>query len=229
VKLALFFDLDGTLVDSEPMHWQAWRSALKPLGIGLTWAAWLRRAVGHPDTEILSILLPKSLVNTVGGMILREKEKEFLRLAGTREVVTSSVRDLLWSICEHPIAVVTSSPRKEALRVLEMGGIADVIRVLVTLNDVQNVKPHPEPYLRAMASLKVRCGLAFEDSNSGMSSAVAAGLSTSRISNPAMLPTAVRSAIKERESPYRRFSYGFLGSDALCHSSDTGVLYENHC
>ena len=50
---AVLFDFDGTLVDSEPVHFEAWAETLGPSGISLTWEGYKRNCVGISDTELL--------------------------------------------------------------------------------------------------------------------------------------------------------------------------------
>ncbi len=53
---AIFFDFDGVLVDSEPLHFAAWRETLSPWGVGLDWETYLARCRGISDRTLLEVL-----------------------------------------------------------------------------------------------------------------------------------------------------------------------------
>ena len=78
-----------------------------------------------------------------------------------------------------PIGLVTSSPRRWVNEIARHNDLSD-FRVVITADDVANTKPHPEPYLRAVAELETspqQC-VVFEDSRPGLSAALAAGCRT---------------------------------------------------
>lgn len=79
-----------------------------------------------------------------------------------------------------PLAVATSSRTPHAVRHLGQAGLLDLFDTIVTRDDVENPKPHPEPYLLAASRLAVTPGraLAVEDSHSGVRAAHAAGMQT---------------------------------------------------
>src|ERR1700722_11400901 len=96
---ALFFDLDGTLVDSEEHHWAAWRDTLTGLGLDLPWQKYLTEAIGHSDGEIFSRLAhetPAVFSGTSAGEVLEEKRARFVaRVRGAGHSLSAPVLDLL--------------------------------------------------------------------------------------------------------------------------------------
>ncbi|MCL5123046.1 MAG: HAD family phosphatase [Deltaproteobacteria bacterium] len=189
---ALFFDLDGTLVDSERLHWRAWRTTLRDFNIDLSWQMYKIHAIGHPDPEILDRVCPRSLSRLSGNHILSNKKEQYINLVRTQSPLSVTTIQLLKRLSQSPIAVVTSSPRAEAIAVLEGGGVFQYLRTVICLEDVQKPKPHPEPYLIAMKRLGVSKGIAFEDSQSGKTSAAAAGLEVVEVTSPSSLPDLVK-------------------------------------
>lgn len=194
---ALFFDLDGTLVDSEPLHWRAWRTALRQLKIKLSWQRYLDEAVGHTDPEILRLLVPHNPAQAAPDPtpILRSKKQQFIELVEKRTPLSRATVRLIQQLPRLPKALVTSSPRAEAEAILRGGGIAAYFNVMVCLEDVRSPKPEPEPNLIAIKRLGVSEGIAFEDSRSGQASARAAGLEVVDVSSPSELPNLVRTRL----------------------------------
>lgn len=194
---ALFFDLDGTLVDSEPLHWLAWRTALRQIKIELSWQRYLDEAVGHPDPEILRLLATHQPGQAAPdpASILRSKKRHFIELVEKRTPLSHATVMLIRQLPRLPKALVTSSPRAEAEAILRGGGIAAYFNTMVCLEDVHSAKPDPEPYLIAMKRLDVSQGIAFEDSRSGQASAMTAGLEVVDVSSPSELPNLVRTRL----------------------------------
>jgi HAD superfamily hydrolase (TIGR01509 family) len=183
----LFFDLDGTLVDSERHHWEAWRAVLQIVGEPLLWMEYQREFVGLADPQVL-IKLTEQRSN--GELVAKQeqlvalKRQHFAARARAENPIPESTCQLIRGLSEIPLALVTSSSRLETLAILESARIAECFRVVVCLDDVQNPKPSSEPYLAAMERLQVRGGIAFEDSPAGLASAAAAGLHVVAIPSP---------------------------------------------
>ena len=104
-------------------------------------------------------------------------------------------REFLESLRAHPLAVVSSSGRLEIEPALERAGLLVYFETLVCGGDVQNHKPHPEPYLLAAARLHARRPLVIEDSAAGEESARAAGFDVIRVASPAEVAEKVRARL----------------------------------
>lgn len=192
---ALFFDLDGTLVDSEHQHWQAWRATLQPLGIELSWPQY-EETIGLPDTEFIS-RIAKQGTGIFDGMdstsVLDQKKNKFMTLVKEQTPMSRETREMLRQISHFHLALVTSGSRVETLGILDSAGVTQHFKTIVCLDDIQCPKPDPEPYTLAMKNLAVTQGIAFEDSAAGRASAKAAGLDVIGVSNPSDLCAVVRS------------------------------------
>ncbi len=184
----MLWDMDGTLIDSEPAWIRAqaaiveefggtWTEAdgLALVGTDMQATADALRDAGVPlsDTEIIDQLVD---------VVTRELGRSVDWRPGAVQLVTA-LRD-----AGIPQAIVTTSPRSMAAVVA--AGLPDgAITLTVTGDDVSSSKPHPEPYLLAAQLLGVdveRC-IAIEDSPTGLASAIAAGIVAVGVPNDAVL------------------------------------------
>ena len=188
---AVLFDLDGTLIDTEPT-WMAEEQALAS-SFGGTWTAEQAvSCVGNPLPVSAARLRDEAGVDLpVDEIVARLLDKV---VAAVRSEVPwqPGARELLSALQEHgvPCALVTMSYRSLADAVLADLPAATFAAV-VTGDEVANGKPHPEPYLTAMALLGVepaRC-VVVEDSPSGIGSGLAAGCAVVAVPPIAPLPS----------------------------------------
>lgn len=125
------------------------------------------------------------------------------RLFGERIVrslpMPASVRELLLSL-ELPLAVVSTSFRLEVEPALVASGVRDRLGALICGDDVQNFKPHPEPYLTAASRLGVARPLVVEDSDTGAAAGQAAGFHVVRVANANQTAERVRAALNKSSS-----------------------------
>ncbi|WP_147917665.1 HAD family hydrolase [Ruania zhangjianzhongii] len=169
------FDLDGTLIDSEP-QWQIAQTRLAE-NAGVTWMeADFRATIGQPMPRWASILSDRGVPGTIEEIIGDAVEfvTEQIR---TRMPWLPGARELLTSVAAAgvPCALVTNNAAASATLVAEAAGVFGAV---VSSADVTDPKPHPEPYLRAADQLGVdpRRSIAFEDSTAGATSAHRAGM-----------------------------------------------------
>lgn len=183
---ALLFDMDGTLVDTEHLHFSAFQTVLAPHGVELSWEDYRRFIMGHPNHAIAAHFLPHVAEEHHAGL-MDDKEARYRSLV-TDVSPAEGLMDLLdWADAESvPYAVVTNAPRANAELVLEALGIRARFKAVVAGDEVASPKPHPMPFLTAAASIggDVSRTVAFEDSGSGVASAVAAGLAVVGLSAP---------------------------------------------
>lgn len=189
---AVLFDMDGTIVDTEP-YWIAAEYALVEAHGG-TWTDEHAHAlVGN------ALLTSASYIREHGGVPLEPEEivealiTEVVRAARERVPWQPGARELLAELAaaDVPCALVTMSYQPLAAAVLDALS-PETFAVVVTGDQVLDGKPHPEAYLTAAARLGVdpaRC-VAIEDSPTGVASATAAGCVVVGVPHHVPLPSA---------------------------------------
>lgn len=172
---ALLFDMDGTLLHSDPLHAAVYIDLLADFGIPLTEARYTSEFLGRRNIEIFAEILP----NEDAAALDYEKERRFRErltevpdlAVGARDLLERA-RDIGWAT-----ALVTNACRANAEAVLDRFDLADHFDLVALGEERSHGKPHPAVYLHAMSELNRspdQC-IAFEDSPTGLASARDAG------------------------------------------------------
>jgi HAD superfamily hydrolase (TIGR01509 family) len=174
------FDCDGTLADTEALSDKAWIGALAEHGYEPTDADF-QELVGYPFPENWAYFSRRVDLGDQERFRLGLRDR-FVALFEAELELHEDAVDTLRELAAHgvPIGVASSSTRSSVNRVLDRAGVRELVRVVVGVDDVEEHKPAPEPYLRAAAGLELepwRCS-AVEDTPVGVRSARAAGLFT---------------------------------------------------
>lgn len=171
---AVFFDLDGTLVDTESAAMAAGLRAFAQLGHPVD-AAFMHGLVGKTKAQSDGLITAhRPGVDLAALERLWAAEAQATEAAGL--VLKPGAAELLQAL-SFPAALVTSSGRDSAHHKLTRTGLHPHFRTIVTFDDVVRPKPAPEPYLLAAQRLGVqpaRC-VVFEDSDTGAEAAHRAG------------------------------------------------------
>ena len=176
---ALIFDMDGTLVDSMPLHLDAW--ALTSAEFGLPFdRVQLNEYGGIPTRKIVAILAEQHGLSIDIEAFARRKIALYME-----QIDKAGVFPQMWELVRQhhgkvPMGIGTGSPRNQAERILRSTGLDAYISVLVSADDVTNHKPHPDTFLRVAEQLganPANC-LVFEDTRIGIQAGKAAGMAT---------------------------------------------------
>lgn len=179
---AVIYDVDGTLIDSEPLHNRAWDEALTARGSSLESLSnsFIAKMPGKKPLVIADSMVKELQLDVTAEQLLSNKTDAYLRL------IKSHLRALPGAIssitrCKEQgllLAIGTSIDRKLLDVILKQLRIAEHFDVIVTGDDVQKGKPHPEIYLTVLKKLGLSPNEAvvFEDSDSGIRAAKAAGI-----------------------------------------------------
>jgi beta-phosphoglucomutase family hydrolase len=173
----LIFDCDGTLADTMPLHWIAWRAVLDRYRLHFTEERFYALG-GVPSRDILKMLGQEQGVPIDHIAVAHEKESEYLPLISQVEPVNSVVRIVREHHGKLPMAVATGGTRKVITQVLDRLGLLPMFDALVTSEDVTRQKPAPDIFLEAARRIGVapeHCR-AYEDTNLGLQAIRAAGM-----------------------------------------------------
>ena len=182
---AYLFDCDGTIADSMPLHYVAWKRILAEWGCDLgeqTFYSW----GGMPVTEIIAALNVRDGLAMPVDEVQRRKEALYFEILPELKAVPEVLEHIELSHGHIPFAVVSGSTRESVTKSLETLGILDKFDTLVCAGEYERSKPDPQPFLIAAERLGVApedC-LVFEDTEMGIQAATAAGMASVKILQP---------------------------------------------
>jgi beta-phosphoglucomutase family hydrolase len=174
---ALIFDCDGTLADTMPLHWHAWRVIADRHGIHFTEDRFYALG-GVPSRDILKMLREEQGLSYDHHAVSVEKEHAFLPFLPT----VKGIPEVIEIAREHhgkvPMAVASGGKKRIVEEVLRHLGIRQWFAAVVTSEDVTRQKPEPDIFLEAARLLGVEPQFcrAFEDTELGMNAIRAAGM-----------------------------------------------------
>jgi beta-phosphoglucomutase len=196
---AILFDFDGVLADTEPIHFRCWSEIVEPYGIQLDWDFYQKECVGISDRTFVERIAEQRVPPVPFDDIFSKYpyKKELFRTRITENLPFSdATRALIRELSDqYRLAVVSSSGRTEIEPALEMAGLRPFFHALVCGKEVPNLKPAPDPYLRAAELLGASNPLVVEDSESGVRSGLAAGFEVLRVSSPGTMAEEVRAKL----------------------------------
>ena len=177
--LALIFDMDGVIVDSNPLHREAWTEFNCRHGLETT-DAMLERMYGRRNDQIVRDFFGEDL--PAGEVAARgaAKEELYREMLASRmeEMLVPGLRPFLDRYRGSPLAVASNAEPENVDFVLDRAGLRPYFRVVVDGHQVSHPKPHPEIYQRAAGLLGVapsNC-IVLEDSPTGIAAARSAGM-----------------------------------------------------
>jgi HAD superfamily hydrolase (TIGR01509 family) len=183
--LAWLFDCDGTVVDSMPLHYIAWRTALAEWGCDYPEDLFYQWG-GMPIREIIAELNQMHSLAMPIEQVARRKESLYYQLLPQLTAVPEVLEQITAQHGKIPFAIVSGSTRESVVKSLEVTHLLDKFDVLVCAGEYKNAKPAPDPFLMAAEKLNVppsSC-LVFEDTDLGIEGATAAGMASIRILQP---------------------------------------------
>lgn len=180
------FDLDGTLIDSMPVHYVAWNEAMRRAGLKEKLSEDLFYSLGGVPTRRVAELIGDhyGLVVDVE-TIFHEKEALFSEGLAAVKVIAPVVEIARRVALTRPVAIASGGPRAIVERSLQVTGLAALFPVVVSADDVGPTRGKPAPDMFMLAAKRMgvaaeRC-LVFEDAEPGMRAAEAAGMPWVRV------------------------------------------------
>jgi HAD superfamily hydrolase (TIGR01509 family) len=182
---AYLFDCDGTIADSMPLHFIAWKKALAEWNcefgeeIFYSWG-------GMPVAEIISTLNRQQGLNMPVEAVSRRKEALYFELLPQLKAVPEVLEYIEAEHGRIPFAVVSGSTRESVTASLVSLNLLDRFDTMVCAGDYTRSKPDPEAFLLAATRLGVSAGncLVFEDTEMGIQAAKEAGMASIRVPPP---------------------------------------------
>ena len=178
--IALIFDMDGVLIDSEPLHKRATELTFGEIGIVLPEISYDRHK-GRPDSEIIPEVLGERGINADQiAERLHRKHQIFEKMEHEMVPVQGAVDFVLWAKSRYRIALATSATARNRESGLRLLGIGNPFETIVDSGRKHRPKPDPEVFQIAMRDLRLDpkdCWI-IEDSINGMRAAKGAGCYT---------------------------------------------------
>ncbi len=193
---AIIFDFDGVIVDTERLHFEAFRRVLAEEGIPLTWEEYTRIYLAMDDKGCFSMALDRhhhEVTPEVVEALIGRKARYFHDLISDSVTLFPGVADFIRQAAErYPLAIASGARRDEIESLLGKASLRAFFQVVVAAEDVRKGKPDPEAYIAALTRLnRLRPGrplrpsacLVVEDSLHGVAAARAAGMRCLAVTN----------------------------------------------
>jgi HAD superfamily hydrolase (TIGR01509 family) len=182
---AYLFDCDGTIVDSMPLHYDAWKTALAEWHCGFPedlFYAW----GGLPVAKIISLLNEKHGLDMPVQKLARRKEELYFESLPHLKAIPEVLEHIDSQYGRIPFAVVSGSTRDSVIASLRSLQLLEKFETLVCAEDYKKGKPDPEAFLIAALRLGVEPAscLVFEDTDMGIEAATAAGMASLKVPPP---------------------------------------------
>ncbi len=187
---AIVFDLDGTLADTEPLHFHAFAAVLAPLGIELSRADYFARLVGYDDHDCFAVMLRENGRDAGEDAIralIASKAALYQSAIAERDVLRPGAAEFVRRCAERfPLIIATGTLRDEAEMILSGGGIRELFADVIAAEDIEHGKPEPDCFIAALGRLGFllrlhppleghEC-LVIEDTRAGIEAAHRAGM-----------------------------------------------------
>ena len=178
-KIGVIFDLDGVIFDNNQYHKQAWTEFCNRNGIFLSRKTLENNVFGNTNKDVLEFLFRRSFTQHEIEELGEVKEEIYRELIAPHVKLLDGLIPLLEALNSNniPTGIATSAPKSNIKFLDEKADFTRYFQSIIDDKGVENGKPHPDIYLKCFKELGVEpqnC-LVFEDSFSGVKSAVSAG------------------------------------------------------
>ncbi|QEG41133.1 HAD family hydrolase [Roseimaritima ulvae] len=174
---ALIFDCDGTLADTMPLHYIAWRDTLASHGFTFTETQFYSLG-GQPTDKIIQLLSREQGIEVDVPVVAQQKELAFLESIDEVEPIQPIVDIALAHHGKYPMGVGSGGQREIVKRIIARLGLTDTFGCVVGSEDTELHKPHPDVFLEVAKRLGVppeHCRV-YEDADLGVEAARRAGM-----------------------------------------------------
>lgn len=194
---AVIFDFDGVIVDTEPLHYQAFQRILEPRGFGFSWGEYEKTYMGFDDRDAFLEAFKahgQQISHAELSTLIATKADIFQEVIRDGVKAYPGVIELIKSLHDSnvPLAICSGALRSDIDPILVTLDIASCFEIIVTADDVSKSKPDPECYRFAFDKLCTRWPqsgisadgtVAIEDTPAGITAASQAGLKVIAVTN----------------------------------------------
>ena len=187
---AVIFDLDGTLVETEPLHFAAFNEVLRADGIEIGFGDYTARLIGLNDRDCFATVLRENRKDASDDHVVElitRKTVVYQAMVAQRDVLYPGAEKFVRD-CAHrfPLMIATGTLRAEAEAILRRAGIRELFLDVIAAEDVERGKPEPDGFIAALGRigyllrqrdpvLADEC-LVVEDTQAGIEAAHRAGM-----------------------------------------------------
>ncbi len=176
--LTILWDNDGVLVDTEGLYFRATQEVLRTADVPLTAEQFKEISLRRGESTFVSAV-ERGITDDEIARLRAERDRRYSELLGSQSWAIDGAEEMLRSLHGQVRMGVVTSARKVYFETAHAkAGLRQYLDFVLTREDYQQTKPHPEPYLTAMArhDLRPEDCLVVEDSERGLAAATAAGL-----------------------------------------------------
>jgi len=210
---AIIFDLDGTLADTEQLHFEAFNAVLNPHEIEISRPEYFGRLIGYDDRGCFRQVLGehgRSASDSVVGELIAQKTAIYKTIVAQRQILFPGAAEFVrYCASRFPLALVTGTLRVEAELILGKAGLLELFADIIAAEDVEQGKPEPDGFNAALGRLgyilrprpllaAAEC-LAVEDTAAGIEAARRAGMRVLAVAQT-VLPSELKAADLVRPS-----------------------------
>jgi beta-phosphoglucomutase len=199
---AIIFDLDGTLVDTEPLHFKGFSEVLAAEGIRLDRDDYFQRLIGYNDRECFTVVLRehgRDVTAPVIETLIARKAARYMELIHGEDLFYPAAQEVVRQCARRfPIVLATGTLRVEAETILHRAGLRELFIDIVAAEDVERGKPAPDSFIAALTRLQrhsefgppmqPRECLVIEDTVAGVEAAHAAAMKVLAIAHTVPAP-----------------------------------------
>lgn len=183
---AVIFDMDGVIVDSEPLHEQSFLEVWDELGYGENHGIYFPDFYGRSDRVVWEAFIEKHNPTTAIEELIGLREERLIRMLREQEPLFDGVTDLIQRLAKrYPLGLASGSIHRVIDEVLAMQNLRSYFKDITSSEDVSVPKPSPEIFLLSAKRLGVppeKCCV-IEDTVNGIKAAKAAGMTAVAITN----------------------------------------------
>lgn len=175
---AVIFDMDGVIIDSNPVHFKAWINVIKPFGINLVLDDF-KDLIGKHSTVVAKHIKEKYGLSPSVLDLVKMKKAKYIELLPIEVELRSNSVDFIDAVRQkYSTAVATSEDAKTTKLVMNKFELNDRFDTIFTSDDINKPKPYPEIYLKTAKALGVEPNecIVVEDTVPGVESAKRAGM-----------------------------------------------------